>query len=203
MSRRRPRRRRRRRQTEDEELRRQLIYQAKLAVNVRWMPPAHSERRGRSALGGGVPPSARLRETMAGLATVAQEASPPEASLAAAASSGNRPTRRAAATQGRSVQRSDSRNLDRSIVGKRVRVYWEDDQVWYSGVVKDYNRLTELHMVQFDDGDQREEPLNFPDEVTWELERAETPGAGRRRRQRRQPPSAGAGARGRRRRVHC
>ena len=64
-------------------------------------------------------------------------------------------------------------------MGKRVRVYWEDDQVWYSGVVKDYNRLTELHMVQFDDGDQREEPLNFPDEVTWELERAETPGAGR------------------------
>ena len=64
-------------------------------------------------------------------------------------------------------------------MGKRVRVYWEDDQVWYSGVVKDYNRLTELHVVQFDDGDQREEPLNFPDEVTWELERAETPGAGR------------------------
>ena len=46
--------------------------------------------------------------------------------MAQEASSGNRPTRRAAAIQGRSVQRRDSRNLDRSIVGKRVRVYWEE-----------------------------------------------------------------------------
>jgi len=50
--------------------------------------------------------------------------------------------------------------------------------VWYLGVVKDYNTCTELHMVQFDDGDQREEPLNFPTAATWELERAETQGVG-------------------------
>jgi hypothetical protein len=59
-----------------------------------------------------------------------------------------------------------------------VRIFWEDDQVWYLGVVKDYNTCTELHMVQFDDGDQREEPLNFPTAATWELERAETQGVG-------------------------
>ena len=50
--------------------------------------------------------------------------------------------------------------------------------MWYLGVVKDYNTCTELHMVQFDDGDQREEPLNFPTAATWELERAETQGVG-------------------------
>eukprot|EP00964_Phaeocystis_antarctica_P112487 scaffold76635_cov63-Phaeocystis_antarctica.AAC.1 len=99
-------------------------------------------------------------------------AGPPEANpSAAAASTDNRPARRASATtQGRGFQRNNSRHLDRSIVGKRVRVFWEDDQVWYLGVVKDYNRVTELHFVQFDDGDQREEPLNFPAAATWELE---------------------------------
>ena len=79
----------------------------------------------------------------------AREANPtnvPLASVAnpAAASSENRPARRASATtQGRGFQRNNSRHLDRSIVGKRVRIFWEDDQVWYLGVVKDYNRVTE------------------------------------------------------------
>ena len=96
----------------------------------------------------------------------------------------------------RGFLRSESKSYDRTIVGRRVRVYWESDRVWYQGVVKDYDRAGELHTVCYDDGDQRDEPLNFkganqPDGtiVQWELVGA-TPQAG-----------TGVGASGKRRAV--
>jgi hypothetical protein len=82
----------------------------------------------------------------------------------------------------RGFLRSESKSYDRTIVGRRVRVYWESDRVWYQGVVKDYDRAGELHTVCYDDGDQRDEPLNFkgaeqPDGtiVQWELVEATPP----------------------------
>ena len=60
--------------------------------------------------------------------------------------------------------------------GVRVRAPWTNGQL-YPGQVTSVEG--DKVSIKFDDGDQREEPLNFPDEVTWEPERAETPGAGR------------------------
>ena len=61
----------------------------------------------------------------------------------------------------RGFLRSESKSYDRTLIGKRICVYWEGERVWYHGVVKDYDRAGELHMVCYDDGDQRFEPLNF------------------------------------------
>jgi hypothetical protein len=87
--------------------------------------------------------------------------------------SSQRPTRPKA---WRGFLRSESKNYDRTIIGRRITVYWEADRVWYQGVVKDYDCAAELHTVCYDDGDQRDEPLNFkgaaqPDGsiVQWEL----------------------------------
>ena len=62
-----------------------------------------------------------------------------------------------------------SRQLDRSLVGRRVRVYWELDDLWYKGEVRSYSTATQLHLVVYDDGDRRGEPLNFEGLVKWEL----------------------------------
>ena len=111
-----------------------------------------------------------------------------------ASASHQRPTRPKA---WRGFLRSESKSYDRTIVGRRVRVYWESDRVWYQGVVKDYDRAGELHTVCYDDGDQRDEPLNFkganqPDGtiVQWELVLTEASQAG-----------IGVGASGKRRAV--
>jgi len=40
------------------------------------------------------------------------------------------------------------------LVGKRVRVFWEGDGVWYEGIAKRYSRRRGL-LVQYDDGDFR------------------------------------------------
>ena len=89
------------------------------------------------------------------------------------ASPQQRPTRPKA---WRGFLRSESKNYDRTIVGRRISVYWVGDRAWYEGVVKDYDCAAELHTVCYDDGDQRDEPLNFkgaaqPDGsiVQWEL----------------------------------
>ena len=44
---------------------------------------------------------------------------------------------------------------------------WEDDQLWYAGVVREYCEAAQLHTVVYDDGDQRDEPLNFDGEVGY------------------------------------
>ena len=54
------------------------------------------------------------------------------------------------------------------LLGARVRVWWENDKEWYAGTVMEYSAATNMHTVVYDDGDQREEPLNFPEKVKWE-----------------------------------
>ncbi|KAJ1474314.1 hypothetical protein T484DRAFT_1832877, partial [Baffinella frigidus] len=36
-------------------------------------------------------------------------------------------------------------------LGQRVRVYWEDDLVWYAGVIVDYSARRVAYQVLYDD----------------------------------------------------
>ena len=38
---------------------------------------------------------------------------------------------------------------------KRVRVFWEEDRAWYTGVVRDWIPSSNTNLVVYDDGDQR------------------------------------------------
>ena len=58
---------------------------------------------------------------------------------------------------------------DDSLVGCRVRVYWELDEAWYAGEVRQFIATTGHHVVCYDDGDQRNEGLNDPT-LRWEKE---------------------------------
>ena len=97
---------------------------------------------------------------------VEEEQSRPASTMEEKRPTSSRPTR---AKTRRGFLRSESKSYDRTIIGKRIRVYWEWNRVWYPGVVKDYAPAGELHTVCYDDGDQRDEPLNFNGAIQWEL----------------------------------
>jgi hypothetical protein len=42
-----------------------------------------------------------------------------------------------------------------------VTVYWEEDKKWYDGAVKVYKPASMSHVVNYDDGDKRDERLHF------------------------------------------
>ncbi|CAO2174848.1 unnamed protein product [Urochloa humidicola] len=48
------------------------------------------------------------------------------------------------------------------IVKERIRVFWPLDETWYFGLVKEYNPVTKLHHVRYDDKD--EEWINLQNE---------------------------------------
>ena len=59
-------------------------------------------------------------------------------------------------------------------VGTRLRVWWVEEQAWFSGTVKGYTNASHLvdadtHLVVYDDGDQQHEPLGDAS-LRWELE---------------------------------
>ena len=54
----------------------------------------------------------------------------------------------------------------KELVGSVVEVFWMGDRRWYRGVVRVYSELTGHHLVQYDDGEQRDEPLN-DEELLW------------------------------------
>jgi len=56
--------------------------------------------------------------------------------------------------------------------GTRISVYWEGDDKWFSGEVREFNEATEMHTVVYDDGDQRPEFLSKPGATLWKLEEA-------------------------------
>lgn len=41
----------------------------------------------------------------------------------------------------------------KSCVGRRLSVFWKDDQAWYFGVVKEFHEESGVHTVVYDDGD--------------------------------------------------
>ena len=46
-------------------------------------------------------------------------------------------------------------------LGTRLRVWWEDEEAWFSGTVKAYVEDDDTHLVLYDDGDEQHEPLGF------------------------------------------
>ena len=46
------------------------------------------------------------------------------------------------------------------LVGKRVKVFWDDDGKWFNGKVAEYAFTTTMHLVSYDDGDHRYYDLN-------------------------------------------
>lgn len=49
--------------------------------------------------------------------------------------------------------KSPERNLQ-ELVGKRVRVFWPDDQEWFVGSVIEYSSLDGKHTIHYNDGDR-------------------------------------------------
>ena len=53
-----------------------------------------------------------------------------------------------------------ARQLGRSLVGLRVSVWWEEDEAWYDGTIRDFDDVMGEHLVAYDDGDQGHEVLD-------------------------------------------
>jgi hypothetical protein len=51
-------------------------------------------------------------------------------------------------------------------IGKRVRVYWPDDNAWFTGVVRRFDPRTGMHSVWYDDGD-REQLFLAAEQFEW------------------------------------
>ena len=63
-------------------------------------------------------------------------------------------------------------NLDESMKGTRIRVYWLREKTWFVGSVTRFNSDKNLHEVTFDDGDVEEYDLLEPEKKrpAWETE---------------------------------
>ena len=46
-----------------------------------------------------------------------------------------------------------SSQYDKAAVGKRVEVYWDGNDKWFKGEVKDYAPTTQKHLVKYEDND--------------------------------------------------
>ena len=70
--------------------------------------------------------------------------------------------------------------LDASIIGRRCRIYWKDDEEWYEGEILDYNTFEGVgkHVVEYDDGEveavvlKREKFELLPGAGDWAFRRA-------------------------------
>ncbi|XP_027344630.1 uncharacterized protein LOC113857095 [Abrus precatorius] len=65
-----------------------------------------------------------------------------------------------------SVEASESRNPDNSLVGSRIKVWWPMDRTFYEGVVDSYDSIKGKHKILYADGDI--EVLNLKKQ-RWEL----------------------------------
>jgi len=41
---------------------------------------------------------------------------------------------------------------DQKIKGRRISIYWVNDNEWYPGVIQDYDQSTNEHVIKYDDG---------------------------------------------------
>lgn len=61
---------------------------------------------------------------------------------------------------------STKRSCAEELVNKRIRVYWPMDNTWYEGCVISFDRVSEKHLVRYDDDEQ--ELLKLSDEkIEW------------------------------------
>ncbi|XP_028095349.1 uncharacterized protein LOC114295323 [Camellia sinensis] len=61
---------------------------------------------------------------------------------------------------------SDTIEYDGNLIGKKVKVWWPEDEMFYEGVIDDFDPVKKKHKVSYTDGD--EEILNLRNE-RWEL----------------------------------
>ena len=40
----------------------------------------------------------------------------------------------------------------KSVIGRRLCIYWKDDSLWYCGIINDYDPKDDKHLVHYDDG---------------------------------------------------
>ncbi|KAL1812681.1 hypothetical protein ACET3Z_022746 [Daucus carota] len=83
-------------------------------------------------------------------------------------SSGNIVVKKESDDSGEYIEK-DSRTphgINENLVGRRVKVWWPLDQMFYEGAVASFDSLTQMHKVLYADGD--EETLNLRNE-RWEL----------------------------------
>ena len=52
-------------------------------------------------------------------------------------------------------------------IGTRLRVWWEDEEAWFTGTVKEYVVDDDTHLVVYDDGDEQHETLGDAS-LRWE-----------------------------------
>ena len=52
-------------------------------------------------------------------------------------------------------------------IGSRLRVWWEEEEAWFTGTVKEYVVDDDTHLVVYDDGDEQHEPLGDAS-LRWE-----------------------------------
>ena len=60
---------------------------------------------------------------------------------------------------------SRAKRYGREVLGRRVRVFWHEEQTWYTGRVKDFTEVQQEHLVLYDDGDSQYEALG---KARWE-----------------------------------
>ena len=53
-----------------------------------------------------------------------------------------------------------ARELGRSLVGLRVSVWWEEDEAWYDGTIREFDDVQGEHLVAYDDGELGHEVLD-------------------------------------------
>ena len=63
----------------------------------------------------------------------------------------------------KAINAADARSKKKAIVGKRIAVYWPDDDAWYSGVIHAWDAKESKHTVLYDD--QVLEPIVLADEI--------------------------------------
>ena len=51
-------------------------------------------------------------------------------------------------------------------VGRRIKVYWPLDQVWYTGEIKSYDPKSDKHQIQYDDGEEESIELE-KEKIKW------------------------------------
>ncbi|XP_008794338.2 uncharacterized protein LOC103710418 [Phoenix dactylifera] len=61
--------------------------------------------------------------------------------------------KRAQGTEEGSGTPAQSTQVDRSLVGSRIKVWWPDDKAFYDGVVESFDPVSKKHKILYDDGD--------------------------------------------------
>ena len=61
----------------------------------------------------------------------------------------------------------DDQDAGASKNGKRVEVFWDDENEWYPGTVTAYDPEHASHQVTYDDGDVQWEDLQASSKVRW------------------------------------